>query len=308
MKKIEILALETIPEIQKGDDLAEIICRCAEKENIKIENKDIIVLTSKIVSKALGFTRKMTDVKIGKRALNISKKTGKPPIWVQMILDSGQQIVGVLPLSGIIKKIIMADSANPEMSEKLCEFEKCIFISIDKKGCLHTCDAGIDGSNHPQGIVSIIPNDCDEIALKIRKKIQEISHTNVAVILSDTELNLYGTTDVPIGSSGINPYSQMFAKEDKFGKPKMGGIDLVAHEISAACALLFGQTSEGIPVGIIRGYDFEMDESRNISNTLQLGSKSEILKIISETMRLTSYAIEGFYRRMLLRFGAFFIR
>jgi coenzyme F420-0:L-glutamate ligase/coenzyme F420-1:gamma-L-glutamate ligase len=145
------------------------------------------------------------------------------------------------------------------------------------------------------------------MALKIRKKIQEISNANVAVILCDTELNLFGTTDMPIGSSGINPYSQMFAKNDNFGKPKFGGIDLIANEISSTAALLFGQTNEGIPAAIIRGYDFQIDESRNISNTLQFGAKTDILNIIRETMRLTSYAIDGLYNKVLLRIGSLFI-
>jgi coenzyme F420-0:L-glutamate ligase/coenzyme F420-1:gamma-L-glutamate ligase len=308
MKKIEMLGLETIPEIQKGDKLAQIVCDCAKNENIKINDKDIIVLTSKIVTKALGLTKKMSDVKVSQKALKISENTGKSPFWVQMILDTGQQVLAVLPLKGTIKKFILADSANSEMSEKLCEAEKCLIISKDQNGYLHTCDAGIDGSNHPQGIVGMVPDNPDEEALKIRKEIEKISNAKVAVILADTELTLFGSIDTPVGSSGINPYSLMFGCKDKFGKPKFGGIDLVTHEITAASALLFGQTDSGIPVAIIRGYDFEIDESRNISNTLQFGSESDILKTIRETMRLTSYAINGFYRRILLRIGSFFIR
>ena len=104
MKKIEVLGLQTIPEIKAGDRLAQIICDCAKSENTGINDKDIIVLTSKIVSKALGLTRKKSDVKISEKALKISKKTGKDPIWVQMIFDVGHQVVAVLPLGGVIGK------------------------------------------------------------------------------------------------------------------------------------------------------------------------------------------------------------
>lgn len=58
MKKIELIGLQTIPEIKAGDNLAKIICDCARNENVGINEKDIIVLTSKIVSKALGLIRK----------------------------------------------------------------------------------------------------------------------------------------------------------------------------------------------------------------------------------------------------------
>ncbi len=77
MKKIELIGLQTVPEIQAGDGLAQIICDCAKSENVGINEKDIIVLTSKIVSKALGLIRNKADVKVSKKALKISKKPGK---------------------------------------------------------------------------------------------------------------------------------------------------------------------------------------------------------------------------------------
>ncbi len=46
MKKIEILGLQSISEIEAGDNLAEIIAECSENEGVGIEDKDVIVLTS----------------------------------------------------------------------------------------------------------------------------------------------------------------------------------------------------------------------------------------------------------------------
>jgi coenzyme F420-0:L-glutamate ligase/coenzyme F420-1:gamma-L-glutamate ligase len=309
MKKIEILGLQTVPEIRAGDDLAKIICDCAKSENVGINEKDIIVLTSKIVSKALGLIRKKSDVKVSKKALKISKKTGKDPVWVQMILDAGHQIVAVLPLEGAITKYVVNGSTDAESSQRLCDNEKCLFITRSKSGSIHTCDAGIDGSNHPAGIVSLFPENPDGEALKIRKEIEKIAGKKIAVILADTELIPYGTIDIAVGSSGVNPCSIMFGKKDKFGKPKFGGIDLVGLELTAASALLFGQTDSGIPVTIIRGYDYQFDEKKNVSNTLRFaGDEKDILHIVREGMKLTSYAIEGFGKKLLLRIGSWFIR
>jgi coenzyme F420-0:L-glutamate ligase/coenzyme F420-1:gamma-L-glutamate ligase len=309
MKKIEIIGLQTIPEIKAGDNLPQIICDCAKNENVGINEKDIVVLTSKIVSKALGLTRKKLDVKISKKALKISKKTGKDPIWVQMILDAGHKIIAVLPLSGAITKYVVAASTDAQTSQKLCDNEKCLFVTKSPTGSIHTCDAGIDGSNHPEGIVSLFPENPDGEALKIRKGIQKISGKNVAVVLADTELVPYGTIDTAVGSSGINPCSIMFGKKDKFGKSKFGGVDLVGIELTAASALLFGQTDAGIPVTIIRGYEYQFDETRNISNTMRFaGQEKDILQIIRGTMKLTSYAIEDFGKKLLLRIGSWFVR
>jgi coenzyme F420-0:L-glutamate ligase/coenzyme F420-1:gamma-L-glutamate ligase len=308
MKKIELIGLQTIPEIKAGDDLAQIICNCAKNENVGINEKDILVLTSKIVSKALGLIRNKADVKVSKKALKISKKTGKDPVWVQMILDAGHKIIAVMPLGGAITKYIVNGSTEAESSQRLCDNEKCLFITKSPTGSIHTCDAGIDGSNHPVGVVSLFPEDPDAEAAKIRAEIRKLTGKNTAVILADTEMIPYGTIDTAVGSSGINPCSIMFGKKDKFGKPKFGGVDLVGLEMTAASALLFGQTDSGIPVTVIRGYQYQFDEKRNISNTLRLaGDEKDISQIVRAVLRSTSYAVDGLGRRLFLRIASWFV-
>lgn len=309
MKKIEVIGLQTIPEIKTGDNLAQIICNCAKSENVGINEKDIIVLTSKVVSKALGLTRKKADVKISKKALKISKNTGKDPLWVQMILDAGHKIIAVIPLKGTITEYLSANSADTQNSRRLCDNEKCLFITRGPTGHTHTCDAGIDGSNHPEGIVSLFPDDPDREAAKIRKEIQKITGKNIAVILADTELIPYGTIDTPAGSSGINPCPLEFGKKDKFGKPKFGGADLVGLELTAASALLFGQTDAGIPATIIRGFEYQFNETNNISNTPRFsGNEKAVLQIVRGTMKATSYVTDGLGKKLLLRIGSWLIR
>jgi len=250
MKKIKILGLQSVPQIQKGDNLAEIIIRCAEDEIGGIEEKDIIVLTSKIVSKALGRIRKLSEVKPSKKALAISKKTGKDAKWVQMIFDEGHEILAILPIKGLVEQHIMNASENGQCSRQLCEHEQALCITMGKDGKIHTCDAGIDGSNHPPDFVSLLPEDPDKAARQIREQIQNRTGKKVAVILADTEIIPFGTMDVAVGSAGIEPRSKMFGKLDCFGKPKFGGIDLTANELTAASALLFGQVNAAIPQGL----------------------------------------------------------
>lgn len=308
MKKVEVLGLQTVPEIKAGDNLAQIICDCAENEKVGINEKDIIVLTSKIVSKALGLIREKADVKVSRKAAKISKKTGKDPIWVQMILDAGHKIIAVVPLGGAITKYVVNGSTDAESSQRLCDNEKCLFITKSKSGSIHTCDAGIDGSNHPEGIVSLFPENPDAEAAKIRAEIRKFTGKNIAVILADTELIPYGTIDIAVGSSGVNPCSIMFGKKDKFGRAKFGGIDLVGLEMTAASALLFGQTDSGIPVVIIRGYEYQFDEKRNVSNTLRFaGDEKDVLEVVRGTMKATSYAIDGFSKKLLLRIASWFV-
>ncbi len=306
MKNIEVLGLETLPEIHRGDNLAEIIVKCSDAEIGGLEEKDIVVLTSKIVSKALGRTRKLSEVKPGKKAMYISRKTGKDARWLQMIFDEGHQILAIIPLKGIFEQHIINASQDSESGKELVEYEQAVCITKGRNGRIHTCDAGIDSSNHPPGIVSLLPEDSDAEARKIREQIQKLSGKQVAVILADTEIIPFGTMDFAVGSSGIEPISKKFGQKDLFSKPKFGGIDLVACELTSASALLFGQAGVGIPVVIIRGYEYEINETEGVSNTiLPKASSADVTSAIKTTMRATAYAC-GLKTRLLLKIASWF--
>ena len=113
--------------------------------------------------------------------------------------------------------------------------------------------------------------------------------------------------DFAIGSSGIEPIVKMFGRKDLFGKPKFGGIDLVAYELTAASALLFGQVNAGIPVAVVRGYEYEISETENISNTLLLqADNTDVAGVIKATMRATAY-VQGMKNRPLLQIASWFM-
>jgi len=307
MKKIEVIGLQSVPEIKQGDDLATIIVRCAKDEIGGLIEKDIIVLTSKIVSKAARLTRRLGEVRPGRKALFISRKTGKDAKWLQMIFDAGHQILAIMPLKGFFKQHILSATEDAGCGQQLVEHEKAICMTINKDGRIHTCDAGIDGSNHPDDMVSLLPVDPDKVAREIREQIQRLIDRKVAVVLADTEMIPFGTMDLAVGSSGIQPRAKMFGKKDLFNKPKFGGIDLIAHELTATSALVFGQVNAGIPVAVIRGYEYEINETENISNTLLPKSdRASLSEVIKATMQATSYAY-GLKERLLLKIASWFI-
>ncbi|MGA2093442.1 MAG: coenzyme F420-0:L-glutamate ligase [Sedimentisphaerales bacterium] len=299
MKKIEVLGLQTIPKIKQGDKLAEIIASAAEQEIGGLLKNDIVILTSKIVSKAQGRTRRMADVVPGEKARFISQKTGKDPVWLQMIFDEGNEILAIVPLKGIIEKHIIDASQDFAVSTELVEHEQALCITLDRSGRVHTCDAGIDGSNHEKGIVSLLPEDPDQAAKDIRLQLQKITGKKLAVILADTEIIPFGTLDLAIGSSGIDPVSKQFGQKDIFDKPKFGGIDL--------SALVFGQTGAGIPTAVIRGYDYQINEEANVANTMLAGASGAGLQnLIKKTLIATSWTKSPF-KRFLFRLASWFV-
>jgi coenzyme F420-0:L-glutamate ligase/coenzyme F420-1:gamma-L-glutamate ligase len=307
MKKIEVLGLETIPKIKQGDNLADIIAVSAGQEIGGLIEKDIVVITSKIISKAQGRTRRMADVVPGPKALYISRKTRKDPVWLQMIFDQGDEILAIVPLKGVIEKHILDASGDASVSNDLVEHEQALCVTLGKDGRVHTCDAGIDGSNHEKGVVSLLPEDPDQAAKDIRMGLQKITGEKHAVILADTEIIPFGTMDFALGSSGIDPVSKQFGQKDIFDKPKFGGIDLTANELCAASALVFGQTGAGVPVAVIRGYEFEINETANVANTmLTPPSDKGVQSLIKQTLIATSYT-RPLLKRLLLKIASRFV-
>ena len=303
MGKIELLPLRTIPEVKPGDDIGKIIFEAARREIGSLQNQDIAVVTMKIVSKAEGCLLHLDKVTPSEKAKRIAEKTGKPVQLIQAILDHSEKIIGAIPFYKLIEQGIIDPESFSHRSEEALELirhDPTFLITLNKRGDLYS-DAGVDTSNHPKGVASYPPANPDHSANNIRQSIKSHTDKNIAVIIADTEIFLLGTIDIPRGISGIPLRSKKFAERDRFDKSKYGGVDLIAFELTAAASLLFGQTDEGVPVVIVRGYEYEItDEKIDRSITFPSAKRSfkEILQSSIEFKILESFdKFYRFYRR-----------
>jgi len=82
-------------------------------------------------------------------------------------------------------------------------------------------------------------------------------------------------------------------------------MDLTAHELCAASALVFGQTGAGIPVAVIRGYEYEINESANVANSLLARSGDSAKQLVKDTLKATSYSKLP-PKRFLMRIASWF--
>ena len=89
--KIEMFGTK-LPLIKPGDDLAQLICN-----NSELRDGDIVVVTSKIVSKSEGRIVKLGEIKPSKGAKELATKTGKPYKIVELI-SQNSKIVGIIPI------------------------------------------------------------------------------------------------------------------------------------------------------------------------------------------------------------------
>jgi len=279
--KIEMFGLK-LPEIKPGDDLVRLILDKASRTAGGIKDGDIIVVTSKIVSKAYNFLIKLDKVKPSKEAFKLAKKLNMDPRFIQAVLDQSDEILFVFPFYELIKEgIISLEKISKNVARAYEVLKRIPYMLVVRRGNQIYTDAGLDFSNNPEGILSALPKNLDKVAKEIRRKIFELTGKDVAVVISDTEMWLsLGSLDFARGSSGIEVVSKNFGELDLYGKPKFGGVDHVAHEIACAAALLMGQTAKGIPAVIIRGCQYQRSEEGISNYQIDLENVREIIKKI----------------------------
>ena len=236
MKDIKIIAVENVPMVAKGDNIAKLIVDSTEKQNTPIQEKDVIVITHKIVSKAEGNVVNLDRISPSEQAKELAMKTGKQPDLVEVILRETHEIVRVGPNS---------------------------IITENKRGVV-SANAGVDKSNvEGERTIALLPKNPDVSAQDIRRKIKQLTNHDVAVIISDTHgrpLRI-GEVNVAIGVAGIKPTRDRRGEKDLFGYILKIKQTAIADELASAAELVIGQANEGIPAAIIRGYKYPTSET-----------------------------------------------
>ena len=240
MSRVEIIAVEKLPLIKKGDDIAKLVVKALKNQNMPLKEKDILVVTHVAVSKAEGNIVDLEEVAPSKKAKEIAEQTGKDPRLVEVILQETKEIVRLS--------------------------HKCI-ISETKLGIV-CANAGVDRSNVGGGrLVALLPKNPDLSAQKIQRDIKRLTGYDVAVIICDTHGRPLrnGQINVAIGIGGIRPLRDRRGETDLIGYVLTAKNNAVADELTAAAGLVIGHGNEGIPAAIIRGYKYFVDKNASAS-------------------------------------------
>lgn len=231
MNIVQIIGIEGLPIIKTGDNIAKLICDAASRQGSFIKDRDIIVITHVVVSRAEGNVINLDDVVPSEFAKNIAKQYEKDPAVVEVVLRESRSI---------------SRMANG------------ILITESKHGFV-CANSGVDKSNVPgERLVALLPDNPDGSAEKIRQEIKRLTGSDVAVIISDTYGRplRQGEINVAIGTSGIMPIRDRRGEKDLFGYVLRVKQTAIADELASAAELVIGQADEGIPAAIIRGYNY----------------------------------------------------
>ena len=234
--RIELIALEGIPEVGPGHDIAALIADAAAASSLGIGDTDVLVVTQKIVSKAEGRLVALASVTPSDFAREWAGRWGKDPRQVELVLRESASILRMGP-GGLI-------------------------ISRTRHG-LVCANAGVDVSNVGGGeVASLLPEDPDASARRLRDGILSRTGAAPAVVISDSFGRPWrnGIVNVAIGSAGIEAVLDLRGEPDAAGREMQATVIAVADELASAADLAGGKVAQR-PVVVVRGYEWRPSDA-----------------------------------------------
>jgi len=213
-------AIDGLPEVREGDDLAALLAASAE-----FAAGDVLVVAHKVVSKAEGRVRDLATVEPGERARDLAGEHGKDARLVQVVLDE---------------------------SAELLRAHHGVLICLTRHGFV-CANAGVDRSNAPgDDHVVLLPADPDASARALRAALPG----RPAVVVADSFGRAWrvGQTDVAIGAAGLAPLDDWRGKRDSRGR-ELEATEIAVADAVAGAADLARVKDGGTPAVLVRGLE-----------------------------------------------------
>ena len=230
---------------QSSFDLFNEIVTALNKNRISIENKDILVISSKYVSASQSRLLDVNHIKPSEESILISKKFQLKPKTAEVILRESDTIFGGIP--GFV--ITSADN-------------------------ILAPNAGIDKSNVKEGKLILYPNEPYQIAEELRRNFFLKFQINIGVIIVDSRLMpaRVGTTGVAIACSGIEPVNDLRAQSDLDGNPLKVTFQAIADNIASIANHNMGEGSESKPFAIVKNSGAKFTNRKIESNEMAISN------------------------------------
>lgn len=208
---LRILPVHGLPDVRPGDDLATLIAGAAGP---MVQDGDVLVVTSKIVSKAEGRLLKAPTDRAERDAF---RRRAIDAETVRLVAQIGRTKI------------------------------------VENRLGLVGAAAGVDGSNVHADEIALLPTDPDQSAAELVAGFAARG-LRVGVVITDTQGRAWrnGVADVAIGAAGIAVLDDHRGGIDEFGNELVVTQVAIGDEIAAAADLVKGKLS-GVPVAVVRG-------------------------------------------------------
>jgi coenzyme F420-0:L-glutamate ligase / coenzyme F420-1:gamma-L-glutamate ligase len=231
--RYEVIGVEALPEIVRGDDLARLIVDAAARQGTPLLARDMLVISQKIVSKSEGRVVRLSSVTPSARARELAQELGRDPLLTEVILRESRRVVR----TGLGLMIVETHHGW------VC------------------ANAGVDQSNVDADTACLLPEDSDRSARGIRDRLRELTGHELAIVIADTFGRPWreGLCNVAVGLAGFQPITNYLGERDPAGHVLHATILALADEVAGAAEPVMGKLSR-IPVAIIRGLDWQPGE------------------------------------------------
>jgi coenzyme F420-0:L-glutamate ligase/coenzyme F420-1:gamma-L-glutamate ligase len=250
-----LTALPGIPIVKEGDDLVAIIQKGLEGAGIELKSGDVIVVTSKLVSRAEGRLVDLREVEPSARAVEVAGITGKDPRIVELILRESESISRIKKDVLVVRHRLGMTVANAGIDRS----------NVDPTSTDDTKDT--KGTKDTK--VLLLPVDPDESAERIRRGLEGAmgegaARAAIGVVITDSFGRPFrlGTVGVAVGVAGMPALWDQRGRTDLFGRRLEMTITALGDQIAAAADLLAGQAGEARPVVLVRGLSFPPADGR----------------------------------------------
>ena len=219
--------------IKTGDDPVQVILQSLREQNLKLEDNDILAVTSKIIAYTEDRLVKLSDVKPSDKAKKLAQQFSLQPEFAELILREADKIYG-----GVEKAVLTL-----------------------KNGIL-TANAGIDNKNAPIGFAVLWPKNAEKWAMHIREEIKRKTGRKVAVLIVDSGLIplRIGTVGLALAVAGFKPIKDCRKEKDIYGKPLVITRHAIADSLASATHLLMGEAAEKTPIVLIKDAPVDFDD------------------------------------------------
>jgi coenzyme F420-0:L-glutamate ligase/coenzyme F420-1:gamma-L-glutamate ligase len=223
---LHLFAVPGLPEVTADTDLGASIAGALSRSGRRVEEGDVFVVAQKVVSKAEGAVVRLDQVVPSLVAERWAAAHDKDPRVIAVILREARRIV---------------------------RMERGILIAETRHGFV-CANAGVDASNVPPGFVTVLPQDPDASAERLRAALTAASGCRVAVIVSDTFGRAWreGAVNVALGVAGLRPLVDYRGSADTHGRPLTSTVIALADELAGAAEIVTRKAA-GTPVAIVRG-------------------------------------------------------
>lgn len=217
--------------INKGDNLAHIL-----NESADIQDGDIVVITSKVVTTAEGDAVDTSSLIPSAQAEEWARKSKRSPAFMEAVLQETTRLRGT----------VTGDCPGA----MLCELRPDGL----KKGTIFAPNAGMDESNIDLGKAVGWPLDPVTSARTLRDALNP--KCSVLIIDSCCRPRRIGVTAFTLTACGIDPLQSEVGKQDLFGRELRVTVEAVGDQLATAAAMIMGNANQSIPAVIVRDHGF----------------------------------------------------